>query len=135
MTEYEEMTAKAVMKKYPFLAGLIKESGIGLMKRVKIRFLINEPLDISAPFHDGCCRYTSRGTISEEGKITSKSHYAGCYDTCLNNPTEVLGVGTEGKVVKEKAFYAIFDWFEHWRSRHITVYLRTEEVKEIEVRT
>ena len=127
----EKTTTSQIFKKYPFLAGLIKQTGWKANARVRISFKIDEPLDISAPFHDGCCRYTSIGTLNN-GSLKVSSHYAGCYDTILNNPQEVGGIGMDNKQVKENSFYAIADSFEYWRSRSIIVYLRSQDLKELE---
>lgn len=122
-----KMRVSEVRSKYPFLNKLIDETGWSKGKFCKVDFRIDEPLDISAPFHDGCVRYTSSGII-KDGRLEVKSHYAGCYDTILCNPQEVGGIGMDNKMVKENCFYAYADSFEYWRVRHIVVYIRSEKV-------
>ena len=131
--EHEKMSVKQAVSQWPFLKTLFDESGITLQKKVRVTFRIDEPIDLIAPFHDGCCRYTSKGTVNEIGLVNSQAHYAGTYDSCLCNRTEVLGEGLNDKIVKENCYYAVFDWFEHWKSRHVTVWVRSAPLlKEVE---
>lgn len=122
---------KDMLAEMPFLNELVKETELSGRKKCRVVIKIDEDINLTAPFHDGCCRYTSAGVISN-GKLQVKAHYAGCYDTCLCNPSEVLGSGIYGKTVKHNCFYAIADIFEHWKSRTFTVYMRSEESKEVE---
>ena len=126
----DQQSVSSIKKEYPFLLSLLQQTGWKDRAMARITIKIDELIDIGAPFHDGCCRYTSNGTITN-GKLSVNSHYAGCYDTCLNNPTEILGNGINDKIVKEHSFYAIADSFEYWRSRSITVWVRSIDLKEI----
>ena len=119
-----------IKKDMPFLASLINQTRWKDRAQARVTIKIDEPIDIGAPFHDGCCRYTSAGTINN-GKLSVNSHFAGSYDTCLNNPAEILGAGLNDKIVKENSFYAIADSFEYWRSRSITVWVRSADLKQI----
>ena len=125
-----KQSVSSIKKECPFLLSLLAQTGWKDRAMARITIKIDEPIDISAPFHDGCCRYTSAGTICNN-ELSVKSHYAGSYDTCLNNPAEVLGTGINGKIVNEHSFYAIADSFEYWRSRSITVWVRSIDLKQI----
>lgn len=125
-----KQSVSSIKKEYPFLLSLLAQTRWKDRAMARITIKIDEPIDISAPFHDGCCRYTSAGTI-KNGNLSVNSHYAGSYDTCLNNPVEVLGTGINGQIVKENSFYAIADSFEYWRSRSITIWVRSSDLKQI----
>lgn len=125
-------TVSKIRKEMPFLISLLDETEWKPNSRVRVEVHIDKPVELIAPFHDGCVRFTSAGMVKPNGEIQIKSHYAGCYDTCLCNPSEVLGVGIDGQTVKENCFYAIADSMEYYRIRTIDVYLRSIDVKELE---
>jgi hypothetical protein len=122
-----------VLKQFPFLSDLIKKTDWSNQAYCTLEFRVDMPVELQAPFHDGCVRYTSLGKI-EKGKLAVKSNYAGSYESCLNNPVEILGQGLEDKIIKPGCFYAVADSFEFWRSRHITVWMRTEQYKLLELK-
>ena len=114
------------MRQFPFLSNLIAQTQWSNQAYCTLEFRLDLPVELHAPFHDGCVRYTSLGKY-EKGKV--KSHYAGSYESCLNNPVEILGQGLEDKIVKLGCFYAVADSFEHWRVRNIMVWMRSEQYK------
>lgn len=128
----DKITVSKLLTDMPFLKDLVKQTGWKNNSRVRVEIHIDSPINLSAPFHDGCCRYTSFGKL-ENGKLDVKSHYAGCYDTCLCNPAEVLGTGMEGKIVKDNCFYAVADSMEYWRIRTVHVWMRSMDMKQLGV--
>lgn len=126
ITMEDKIRVSQALIRYPFLASLIQQTGWSKAAYCRVTIKIDEPIDLSTPFHDGCVRYTSTGKVLD-GQLSVKSHYAGSYDSCLCNPVEVLGNDLCGKKVAPGRFYAVADSMEYWRVRHITAWLPIEE--------
>jgi hypothetical protein len=116
-------TVNQLRKQFPFLNSILDETEWSPKSRVRFTLLIDKPVKFSSPWHDGCVRYTSSGEYNNSENVSS--HYAGCYDTCLNNPKEILGndIGNGTKIIKAGMFYAIADSLEYYRSRSLTVWV------------
>ena len=112
-------TAAKIKKDFPFLTDLLAKAKWSGQKKVDLVIHVDKNMDIGAPWHDACCRYTAGGRLN--GKTFA--HYAGCYDSGLCNQKEVFGVGINGKRVNPGCFFAVADGVEYYRVRDLRVYL------------
>lgn len=128
----QKVTVNKIRKAMPFLNALMDRTRWKKTARVSVRVYVNEQVELGGTGHDATCRYTSQGVI-EDGVQKISAHFAGTYDSCLNNVQEMLGKGIDGKYVKGDAFYAVADSLDYYRVRELDVYVGVKDYRQIEV--
>jgi hypothetical protein len=105
------------------LVDLLDQAKITGKKKITLKAVFG-PVSIHG-LNDGEVRFTSFGQIN--GKQVS--HYAGCDESAINMPVELVAMGSkvEGVVVDIGTFYAQFDLHEDYGLRHLTVYFNPNE--------
>lgn len=118
-----KITMNWVARNMPWLVDLLDKAKITGKKKISLKVVFG-PIYIHG-LNDGEVRFTSFGQIN--GKQVS--HYAGCDESAINRPVELVAMGSkvEGVVVDPGTFYAQLDLHEYYGMRNLTVFFNTNE--------